>query len=130
MSSVGSRGDSYDNALAETVNGLYKAELIGRNRPWRSVEQVELATARWVTWWNAERLHGACGTSRPPSSRPHTIAYARPAKPRESNHGSLHETQYGSVGDREIPHLDRPKLDRIAVDRAGGPSSFVTVVQG
>ena len=45
VSSVGSRGDSYDNALAETVNGLYKAELINRQGPWRSVEQVELATA-------------------------------------------------------------------------------------
>lgn len=57
--SVGSRGDSYDNALAETVNGLYKAELIHRRGPWRSLEQVELATAKWVEWWNLRRLHGA-----------------------------------------------------------------------
>ena len=61
VSSVGSRGDSYDNALAETVNGLYKAELIHRHRPWRTVEQVELATARWVHWWNTARLHEGCG---------------------------------------------------------------------
>jgi len=47
-SSVGSKGDSYDNALAETVNGLYKAELINRRGPWRSVEQVESETAAWV----------------------------------------------------------------------------------
>ena len=60
MTSVGSKGDSYDNALAESVNGLYKTELIYRNGPWRSLEQVELATARWVAWWNADRLHGAC----------------------------------------------------------------------
>jgi putative transposase len=59
--SVGSRGDSYDNALAESVNGLYKAELIHRRGPWRSVEQVELATAEWVAWWNHHRLHEACG---------------------------------------------------------------------
>ncbi len=65
VSSVGSRGDSYDNALAETVNGLYKAELIHRRGPWRTVEQVELATAAWVAWWNAERLHEACGYSPP-----------------------------------------------------------------
>lgn len=65
VSSVGSRGDSYDNALAETVNGLYKAELIARNGPWRSVDQVELATSRWVAWWNAERLHSACGDVPP-----------------------------------------------------------------
>lgn len=61
VSSVGSRGDSYDNALAETVNGLYKAELIERRKPWRSVEQVELATAEWVAFWNTRRLHEACG---------------------------------------------------------------------
>jgi len=65
VSSVGSRGDSYDNALAETVNGLYKAELINRQGPWRSVEQVELATARWVVFWNTLRLHGACGDVPP-----------------------------------------------------------------
>ncbi len=60
VNSVGSRGDSYDNALAETVNGLYKAELINRRGPWRSVEQVELETAAWVHWWNTDRLHSAC----------------------------------------------------------------------
>jgi hypothetical protein len=52
-------GDSYDNALAEAVNGLYKAELIGRHGPWRTAEQVELATLEWVQWWNQRRLHGA-----------------------------------------------------------------------
>ncbi len=65
VGSVGSRGDSYDNALAETVNGLYKAELINRHGPWRSVEQVELATSRWVHFWNTRRLHGACGDIPP-----------------------------------------------------------------
>lgn len=58
MRSVGSRGDSYDNALAESVNGLYKAEVIHR-QTWRSLEQVELATAEWVAWWNQCRLHTA-----------------------------------------------------------------------
>ena len=57
--SVGSRGDSYDNALAEAVNSLYKAELIRKRGPWRSLEQVELATAAWVDWWNHRQLHGA-----------------------------------------------------------------------
>jgi len=65
VGSVGSRGDSYDNALAETVNGLYKAELINPHGLWRSVEEVELATAGWVAWWNARRLHGACGDIPP-----------------------------------------------------------------
>jgi putative transposase len=65
VSSVGSRGDSYDNALAESVNGLYKAELINRHGPWRSVEEVELATATWVHFWNTRRLHSACGDVPP-----------------------------------------------------------------
>jgi putative transposase len=59
--SVGSKGDSYDNALAETVNGLYKAELIRRRGPWRTVAEVAVATAGWVAWWNGQRLHGALG---------------------------------------------------------------------
>jgi putative transposase len=57
VTSVGSRGDSYDNAPAETVMGLYKTELIRRRGPWRTVEQVELATAGWVDCWNRRRLH-------------------------------------------------------------------------
>jgi putative transposase len=65
VTSVGSKGDSYDNALAETVNGLYKTELIRARGPWRTVDQVELATAAWVAWWNAERLHSACGDIPP-----------------------------------------------------------------
>ena len=54
--SVGSTGDSYDNALAETINGLYKAELIHRRGPWKTREAVELATLEWVSWFNHHRL--------------------------------------------------------------------------
>ncbi|HNM20726.1 MAG TPA: IS3 family transposase, partial [Nitrospira sp.] len=54
--SVGSKGDSYDNALAETVNGLYKAEVIHRRGPWKTKESVELATLEWVAWFNHHRL--------------------------------------------------------------------------
>jgi transposase InsO family protein len=57
--SVGSVGDSYDNALAETINGLYKAEVIHRRGPWRSFEAVEFATLEWVDWFNNRRLLGA-----------------------------------------------------------------------
>lgn len=64
VASVGSRGDSYD-ALAETVNGLFKAELIRRHAPWRTIEAVELATLGWVDWWNHRRLHGACDDTPP-----------------------------------------------------------------
>jgi putative transposase len=59
--SVGSRGDSYDNALAETINGLYKAELVYRRGPWRGGEDLELATLDWVDWFNNRRLFGALG---------------------------------------------------------------------
>ncbi len=54
--SVGSKGDSYDNALAETINGLYKAELIHRRAPWKTKEAVEFATLEWVSWFNNHRL--------------------------------------------------------------------------
>jgi putative transposase len=60
VTSVGSKGDSYDNALAEAVNGLYKTEVVRRRSSWRSVEDVELATLKWVDWWNHRRLHSAC----------------------------------------------------------------------
>jgi len=63
--SIGTVGDSYDNALAETVNGLYKNELIHRRGPWRTVDDIEVATAAWVHWWNTARLHGACGDIPP-----------------------------------------------------------------
>ena len=59
--SIGTVGDSFDNALAETVNGYYKAELIygpARTGPWKTVEDVELATLSWVYWHNTGRLHG------------------------------------------------------------------------
>jgi putative transposase len=57
--SVGSRGDSYDNALAESVVGLFKTELIRMKGPWRTLEQLELAAAEWIDWYNNRRLHGS-----------------------------------------------------------------------
>jgi putative transposase len=59
--SVGSKGDSYDNALAETINGLYKTELIRRRAPWKTREAVELATLEWVSWFNHHRLLAPIG---------------------------------------------------------------------
>ena len=66
--SIGTVGDSYDNALAETVNGMFKTELIrgpARPGPWRTVEDVELATLSWVHWYNTGRLHGYLGDVPP-----------------------------------------------------------------
>jgi putative transposase len=59
--SVGSVGDSYDNALAETINGLYKAEVIRRKGPWRNIDEVEYATLCWVDWFNNRRLLAPLG---------------------------------------------------------------------
>ena len=59
--SVGTVGDSYDNALAETVNGLYKTEVIRRRGPWRNIDAVEYATLEWVDWFNRRRLLGPLG---------------------------------------------------------------------
>ena len=63
--SVGSTGDSYDNALAESINGLYKAEVIHRRGPWRNAEAVEFATLEWVDWFNNRRLLEPIGDSPP-----------------------------------------------------------------
>ena len=77
--SVGSVGDSYDNALAETINGLYKAEVIHRRGPWKSFEAVEFATLEWVDWFNNRRLLEPIGNI-PPAEAEATY-YATLAQP-------------------------------------------------
>jgi putative transposase len=77
--SVGSVGDSYDNALAETINGLYKAELVYRKGPWRSVEAVELATLAWVDWFNNRRLLAPLGYVPPAEFE--SMYYSRQSNP-------------------------------------------------
>jgi putative transposase len=64
--STGTVGDSYDNALAETINGLYKTELVARQGPWHTPHDLEIATLGWVDWYNNRRLHEACDY-RPPA---------------------------------------------------------------
>lgn len=63
------RRDSYDNALAETINGLYKAEVIHRRGPWRSLEAVEYATLEWVDWFNNRRRLEPIGHVPPPEAK-------------------------------------------------------------
>ncbi len=65
VASVGSRGDSYDNALAESFNGLYKTEMIRKRGPWRGLDDVEYATLEYVDWFNHRRLHGELGMIPP-----------------------------------------------------------------
>ncbi|HEX2135803.1 MAG TPA: IS3 family transposase [Microvirga sp.] len=75
--SVGSVGDSYDNALAETINGLFKAEVIHRRGPWRSFEAVEFATLEWVDWFNTRRLLEPIGNVPPAEAEARYYARAK-----------------------------------------------------
>lgn len=77
--SVGSVGDSYDNALAETINGLYKAEVIHRGGPWRSFEAVEFATLSWVDWFNNRRLLEPIGNIPPAEAEERYYALPEPS---------------------------------------------------
>jgi putative transposase len=61
VASVGSKGDSYDNAMAEALNSLFKAELVRNKGPWRDINHLEVAVAEWVDWYNHRRLHGELG---------------------------------------------------------------------
>jgi len=81
--SVGAVGSSYDNALAETINGLYKTELIKRRGPWRGVDQVEIATAEWVDWFNHRRLYEYCGDLPPAEMEAAHYAQIRAQQPAE-----------------------------------------------
>ena len=90
VASVGSRGDSYDNALAESFNGLYKTELIHRRGPWKNVEDVEWATLTYVEWFNNRRLHGEIGMI-PPAE--HEFRYATLARSVQEAHQQVGTSQ-------------------------------------
>jgi putative transposase len=81
--SVGAVGSSYDNALAETINGLYKTELIKRRSSWRNVDHVEIATAEWVDWFNHRRLYEYSGDIRPAEMEAAHYAQIRAQQPAE-----------------------------------------------
>lgn len=90
---VGSVGDSYDNALAKTINGLYKAEVIHRRGPWRSFEAVEFATLERVDWFNNRRLLEPATSRRPKPRNAITPCWKNQPWPRDSN-----ETASGKPG--------------------------------
>jgi putative transposase len=79
--SIGAVGDALDNALMESTIGLYKTELIKPKRPWRSLAQVELATAEWVDWYNHSRLHSAIGHLPPADYESMFYAHTTPDQP-------------------------------------------------
>ena len=80
IASIGSVGDSYDNAMAESIIGLYKAECVKHDGPFRTVEDLELATLSWVHWWNHQRLHSAIDYQTPVE---HEQEYYRQHQPRQ-----------------------------------------------
>ncbi|WP_431780033.1 IS3 family transposase [Microbacterium aurantiacum] len=86
--STGTVGDSFDNAMAEAVNNLYKTELIRQRGPWRTVEQVELATLEWVWWWNNQRLHGELDMRTPIEVENAYYADLESAQPAPAGQGS------------------------------------------
>ncbi len=83
VASVGSRGDSYDNALAESFNGLFKWELIYPQGPWRSIDDVEFATLGYIDWFNHRRLHGAIADNSYVTPAEVEAAYYRQTTPAE-----------------------------------------------
>jgi putative transposase len=87
ITSVGSRGDSYDNAMAESIIGLYKNELIHLRGPWKTVEDVELATLSWVHWWNTKRLLAPIGNIPPIEFEQQWLATQQASQ--TDNHGAL-----------------------------------------
>jgi transposase InsO family protein len=96
--SVGSIGDSYDNALAETINGLYKAEVIHRRGPWRSFEAVEFATLEWVDWFNNRRLLEApSATSAAEAEQRYHAMLEQPAMTAKSKPNGLRQSRDGSA---------------------------------
>ena len=86
--SIGSVGDACDNALAESTISLYKREVIRHEGPWKSTEQVELATLVWVDWYDNSRLHGACEKRSP-------LAYEQAHYEELARSGRAHSGQRG-----------------------------------
>jgi putative transposase len=84
--SIGSVGDSYDNAMAEALNGTYKAELVELHGPWRSRRQLEIATIEWVDWYNASRLHSEIGDIPPTEHEAHWYRQQTPAVTARTQH--------------------------------------------
>ena len=78
IASVGSTGDSYDNALAEAFNSLFKAELVRNRGPWKGIDDLEIAVAEYIDWFNHRRLHGEIGLI-PPAEHEDTFYRHNPA---------------------------------------------------
>jgi transposase InsO family protein len=127
--SIGSVGDSYDNALAETVNGYYKAELVrgpARTGPWKTVEEVELATLGWVHWHNTQRLHGYLGDLPPAEFEQH---HATRTALQDRDPGDLPVRSVpGGAADRLPERQPQPEPALTDPDRRLEPSAVAAAV--
>jgi hypothetical protein len=94
--SIGTVGDSYDNSLAESTIGLFKTELIRQHGPWRTLDEVELATLGYIDWFNHHRLHGEIGDIPPAELETTYYRQPEPTPRPETNRRSLYRTQAGS----------------------------------
>jgi hypothetical protein len=120
--SVGSVGDSYDNALAETINGLYKAEVIHQRGPWRNFEAVEFSTLEWVDWFNHRRLLEPSETYRQPKLKSGiTLCYTKQPWPH-----NLSEMASGKPGAVHIPFAIMTRV-RIQTEAVGICISFTHI---
>jgi putative transposase len=95
VASVGSTGDSYDNALAEAFNSLFKAELVRNKGPWKSIDDLEIAVAEYIDWFNHRRLHGEIGLVHPSSSKTTTTGQTPPRLPSRRQLGASTEPGTG-----------------------------------
>jgi Integrase core domain len=118
VTSVGSRGDSYDNALAETIIGLYKTELIYRRGPWKGLDDVEYATLEWVDWFNHRRLLEPIGHVPPAELRPPTIEGRLPAARLDSR--TQASTEPGAVQSQDLSGAGQIDVEHQAPDLAIG----------
>jgi hypothetical protein len=122
--SVGSVGDSYDNALAETINGLFKAEVNHRRGPWRSFDAVEYATLEWVDWFNNRRLLEPIGNIPPAEAEAYFYATLETSDMAAQLRSiSLRQTRRGSVfvHDRLLVVGERGPLSAPGTAHASGP---------
>jgi hypothetical protein len=125
--SIGTVGDSYDNALAETVIGYYKAELIrgpARTGPWKTIEEVELATLGWVHWHNTQRLHGYLG-DLPPAEFEQLHAARQPLDP-----GVLSVARLARKAAQRLPqaHLDAVEGEIASESLLEAPPTIATAL--
>src|SRR3954463_6536081 len=110
VASVGSTGDSYDNALAEAFNSLFKAELVRNKGPWKNIDDLEIAVAEYIDWFNHRRLHGEIGLIPPTEHEDNFYRHNTVATTVAASVPSLHGTRRGTPSpDQRSPFRRAPR---------------------